>query len=349
MTYKVEGLIGNDVLKTAPALTVNANMNRVGTYAITASGADAGSNYSITYVNGTLTVKMIYVPIITQTYGVEIADGINGGNVSASNDRARKDETVTVTVKPNAEYQLTDLTVTDSRGEKITVTKASDTKYTFKMPAYDVLINASFAKIPAVSTGSCPRDYTCPMYGYADLDRAEWYHDGVHFCIENDLMHGIGNGLFDPSDATTRAMIVAMLWRLEGEPVVNYAMSFKDVEAETWYTEAVRWAQANKIVLGYSDEAFGPNDFVTREQLATILYRYEQYRGGGFTGAWMIRMDYVDIADVSDWAYEAMCWCNMNGIITGKPDKVLDPKGSAMRAEAANVLYRYCAVAEKEN
>ncbi len=98
----------------------------------------------------------------------------------------------------------------------------------------------------------------------------------------------------------------------------------------------------------YGDGRFGTNDPITREQLATILYRYEQYKGGGFTGAWMIRMDYVDLADVSDWAYEAMCWMNMNGIVNGKPGKVLDPKGSATRAEAATMLYRYCEVMTKE-
>jgi len=198
---------------------------------------------------------------------------------------------------------------------------------------------------------SCDGGEDCPISTFTDLNSAEWYHDGVHFCIENDLMIGTSDDLFAPNGTTTRAQIVTILWRLAGEPVVNYLMQFEDVEAETWYTEAVRWASAEGIVLGYSDTAFGPNDPITREQLATILYRYEQYKGGGFTGAWMIRMDYVDLADVSDWAYEAMCWMSMNEVVTGKPGKILDPKGSAVRAEAASMLYQYWKVmtVETEN
>ena len=100
---------------------------------------------------------------------------------------------------------------------------------------------------------------------------------------------------------------------------------------------------------GYSDEQFGPADIITREQLATILYRYEKMNGGGFTGVWMYRMDYVDLENVSDWAYEAMCWMNMKGIVTGKPGKLLDPKGSATRAEAATMLQRYCELKEEND
>ena len=162
-------------------------------------------------------------------------------------------------------------------------------------------------------------------------------------------MNGVGKNEFQPHATTSRAMIVTILWRLAGEPVVNYLMQFDDVANDQWYTEAIRWAASEGIVNGYSAEKFGPNDTITREQLATILYRYEQKQGGGFTGAWMFRMDYVDLADVSDWAYEAMCWMNMNSIVNGLPDKVLDPKGSATRAQSATMLYRYCEVSDKED
>ena len=119
-------------------------------------------------------------------------------------------------------------------------------------------------------------------------------------------------------------------------------MTFEDVDTESWYTEAVRWAASEGIVLGYSAESFAPNDDITREQLATIIYRYEKYKGGGFTGAWMFRMDYADLDDVSEWSYEAMCWCTMNNIVNGNPGKLLDPLGYATRAEAAAMLHRYC-------
>jgi len=238
------------------------------------------------------------------------------------------------------------VTVTDAAGNAVALTKISDGEYTFRMPARDVTVTAVFAQTDAL--GACPRDASCPMAAYPDLNRNEWYHDGVHFCIENSLMKGYSDGTFQPDTAATRAVIVAALWQLEGKPVVNYAMTFEDVAQDAWYAEAVRWAASVGVVEGYSDEAFGPEDSITREQLAAILYRYEQHRGGGFKGSWMFRMDYTDLADVSDWAYEAMCWCTMNPIIEGKPGKLLDPKGTAARAQAAAMLHRYCEVLTKE-
>ena len=150
---------------------------------------------------------------------------------------------------------------------------------------------------------------------------------------------------------TTRAQIVTILWRLEGKPVLNYLMQFEDVASESWYTEAVRWAAAVGIVTGYSAEQFAPNDAITREQMATILYRYVQYKGGGFTGMWMFLLDYPDRADVSEWAYEAMCWMTMNEIINGVADGdsvKLDPAGSATRAQTATMLWRFCKLIKED-
>ena len=188
---------------------------------------------------------------------------------------------------------------------------------------------------------SCDGVTNCSSKAFTDLDTSLWYHEATDYVLENGLMNGVGNKLFDPNGTTSRAMIVTILWRLEGEPVVNYLMQFEDVAAETWYTEAVRWAASEGIVEGYSNTSFGPNDPITREQLATILYRYEQHKGGGFTGAWMFLLDYTDRDKVSDWAYEAMCWTTMHGVINGKGDGILDPKGDAKRCEAAQMLMNY--------
>ena len=160
-------------------------------------------------------------------------------------------------------------------------------------------------------------------------------------------MIGTGPNTFEPETITSRAMIVTILWRLEGCPAASCEMTFEDVPAGFWYTDAVRWAQSKGIVKGYSQEEFGPDDVITREQLATILYRYEQYKGGGFTGECADRMDFVDAADVSNWAYEAMCWANENGVVIGKPGKVLDPQGSTTRAEVAVMLYRFCEAVDR--
>jgi len=286
----------------------------------------------------------IYIPVVNPTYPPVVDSGDNG-DVTVTPKNPEQGDTVTIMPDPDTGYEVDEVIVTDKNGNPVTVADNGDGTYSFKQPGSNVDIEVTFKDI----VKACPGDKTCPMYDYTDLDITAWYHDGVHFCIANNLMTGTASDTFAPGMTTSRAMIVTILWRLAGEPVVNYAMSFEDVAADTWYTEAIRWAASEGIVNGYSDTAFGPNDNITREQLAAILYRYEQSKGGGFTGAWMIRMDYVDLADVSDWAYEAMCWMNMNGIVNGKPGKVLDPKGSAARAEAATMLYRYCEVSSKKD
>ena len=342
LTYTIDGLVGTDTLTTAPTLSTDANMYRAGTYAITfASEAAAGNNYSITYVNGTLTVKNYpYIP--QPTYDVEIADDITGGDVSASKKVAYRGDTITITVAPNAGYELAKLTVTDSRNNVVAVTKISDSKYTFKMPGYDVEIDVVFAKIDT----TCPRDWTCPMYGYTDLDRTLWYHDGIHYCIEHGLMVGTGTNIFEPNIATSRAMIVTILWRLEGSPIVNYAMDFEDVAADQWYTEAIRWAASEKIVEGYGNGQFGTNDAITREQMVTIMFRYAKYKGYDVSvGENTNILSYDDAFDMADWAIPAMQWACGSGLIQGIADgnhMNLAPQGNATRAQAAAILQRFC-------
>ena len=200
----------------------------------------------------------------------------------------------------------------------------------------------------AEKAAACPKDDTCPISAFTDARTTAWYHDGVHFVLANGLMNGTGNGKFAPNGSTSRAMIVTILYRLEGEPKITAANPFEDVAEGSWYTDAVIWAAENNIVSGYGNGKFGPNDNITREQLAAILYRYEQSKGGGFVGAWMFLLDYPDAAEISSWADEAMHWCVMNGIINGKDGKLV-PGGDASRAEAATMLMRYCTkIAEAE-
>ena len=196
----------------------------------------------------------------------------------------------------------------------------------------------------AVGAAACDRGDTCPMTPFTDLNKSLWYHDGVHWALENGVMKGVGNNLFDPNGTTSRAMIVTMLHRMEGEPKSDYAMTFKDVEDGKWYTEAIRWAAENGIVEGYTKEKFGPTDDLTREQLATILYRYAKLKGQGFTGMWAFPLNFDDASDVSGWANEAVCWMTMNGVIQGTGDNKLSPKGNAARAQVATMLMRYTSI-----
>ena len=184
----------------------------------------------------------------------------------------------------------------------------------------------------------CDRGASCPMSAYSDLDKTAWYHDGVHWALENGVMTGFGNGIFGPNRNTTRAQVVTTLWALEDKPVSRKAFTFKDVAEDAWYCEAVRWAADKGYVAGYSASEFAPDDLVTREQLATILYAYEKDKGNGFTGAWAFPLNYTDAADVADWAYEPMCWMTMKDIITGLPGGILAPKANATRAQIATLL-----------
>ena len=193
--------------------------------------------------------------------------------------------------------------------------------------------------------GKCGKDETCPMHTFDDLDMRQWYHDGVHWALENEIMGGYGEGTFGPNDATSRAMLVAILHRLEGEPKAGSGADFADVAGGMWYTEAIRWAAANGIVNGYSESAFGPNDSVTREQLAAILYRFALYKGAdvhsdedaSLTG-------YSDAAAVSAFAVPAMQWAAGAGIVSGRTSETLNPQDTATRAEIATVIMRYCEV-----
>ena len=136
-------------------------------------------------------------------------------------------------------------------------------------------------------------------------------------------------------------MFATVLYRIAGEPAVTGENPFTDVEADAWYTDAVVWAAGEGIISGYGDGRFGTNDPVTREQMAAILYRYIQTQGQGFTGSWMFLLDFTDADQVSPWADEAMHWMVMKGIISGKGNGILDPKGTATRAEVAQIVMNY--------
>ena len=190
----------------------------------------------------------------------------------------------------------------------------------------------------------------CRLLGmnFTDVAEGKWYTEAIEYVYHRKMMEGVGNNLFDINGTTTRAMIVTILWRLEGEPVVNYLMQFEDIPAETWYTEAVRWAASEGIVEGYSDTAFGPTDPITREQFAAILWRYARYKGYDVSvGENTNILSYEDAFSISEYAIPAMQWACGAGLMQG--DGVnLTPKADATRAQAAALFQRFCEnVAEK--
>ncbi len=191
-----------------------------------------------------------------------------------------------------------------------------------------------------VTVKAAPAD---PMAAFSDLNRDAWYRDGVRWALTQGVMNGVGNGLFAPDGPTSRAMIVTMLYRMEDEPASDYAMTFRDVKSGQWYTEAIRWAAENGIVNGYSADAFGPADNVTREQIVTILMRYAKHKGVDTgTGELNPLTGFIDTQDISDWAVKAFRWAVDVGIINGTDDEKISPKLYTSRVQTATMLMRYC-------
>ena len=263
------------------------------------------------------------------TYKVTTS-AVNNGGVNASPSNAEKGATITITLSPDKGYKLDKLTVTDGSGKTVSTVKKSDTVYTFTMPASAVKVGVSYVK--ATETPSETK--------FNDVSANDWFASAVDYVTGKGMMNGTADNTFSPKANTTRGMVVTVLYRLENQPSTS-AASFTDVASGAYYANAVAWANANGIVSGYGSGKFGPNDKVTREQLAAILYRYAQYKKYDVSGANSLD-GYTDVQSVSSYAVPALQWANAAGVVTGKSGSKLDPKGYATRAEVAAMLMRFC-------
>nr|WP_243106112.1 S-layer homology domain-containing protein [Butyricicoccus sp. OF13-6] len=263
------------------------------------------------------------------TYKVTTS-AVNNGGVNASPSNAEKGATITITLSPDKGYKLDKLTVTDGSGKTVSTVKKSDTVYTFTMPASAVKVGVSYVK--ATETPSETK--------FNDVSANDWFASAVDYVTGKGMMNGTAANTFSPKANTTRGMVVTVLYRLENQPSTS-AASFTDVASGAYYANAVAWANANGIVSGYGSGKFGPNDKVTREQLAAILYRYAQYKKYDVSGANSLD-GYTDVQSVSSYAVPALQWANAAGVVTGKSGSKLDPKGNATRAEVAAMLMRFC-------
>lgn len=263
------------------------------------------------------------------TYKVTTS-AVNNGGVNASPSNAEKGATITITLSPDKGYKLDKLTVTDGSGKTVSTVKKSDTVYTFTMPASAVKVGVSYVK--ATETPSETK--------FNDVSANDWFASAVDYVTGKGMMNGTADNTFSPKANTTRGMVVTVLYRLENQPSTS-AASFTDVASGAYYANAVAWANANGIVSGYGSGKFGPNDKITREQLAAILYRYAQYKKYDVSGANSLD-GYTDVQSVSSYAVPALQWANAAGVVTGKSGSKLDPKGNATRAEVAAMLMRFC-------
>lgn len=265
------------------------------------------------------------------TYKVTTS-AVNNGGVNASPSNAEKGATITITLSPDKGYKLDKLTVTDGSGKTVSTVKKSDTVYTFTMPASAVNVGVSYVK--ATET---PSETT-----FNDVSANDWFASAVDYVTGKGMMNGTADNTFSPKANTTRGMVVTVLYRLENQPSTSVA-SFTDVASGAYYANAVAWANANGIVSGYGSGKFGPNDKVTREQLAAILYRYAQYKKYDVSvGEDTNILSYDDAQSISSYAIPAIQWACGAGVVTGKSGSKLDPKGNATRAEVAAMLMRFC-------
>nr|WP_295955056.1 S-layer homology domain-containing protein [uncultured Agathobaculum sp.] len=272
-------------------------------------------------------------------YTVSVDSDIDNGSISVSPSRAERGDTVTITIDPEEGYELDSLTVRDSRGNRIDVERQSDTRYTFEMPSGRVTVDASFTEV--AETPETPDQ----IGSFTDVDTDDWFADAVQYMLDNGMMNGVTDTTFGPGTTTTRGMIVTILYRLEGEPDTT-ASSFTDAASGMYYADAVAWAQANSIVTGITETIFAPDQAITREQMAAILYRYAQYKGYDVTASNDLS-SYTDASRISAYATAAMQWANAEGLITGNTSTTINPTGNATRAEVATILMRFCETVTK--
>lgn len=264
------------------------------------------------------------------------------GAVSPSDSNAKPDTKVTLTIKPNSGKRLSGLTVTDEKGNALPLTRKDAAHYEFTMPDGKVTVKPVFTD----SSTSCPGGIICPTHEMIDVPLDAWYHDVVDTAVDCGWMNGTGNSQFTPQGTTTRGMLATVLYRMAGSPKAPKS-TFADVESSMYYADAVAWAAENGIVTGLNATIYAPAHSITREQLAAMLYRMAQHNGQASAGSADVLNGFADRNAVHDWAKDAMCWAIENGIVTGKGNAVLDPTGTATRAEVAAMLTRFHNLAGK--
>lgn len=247
------------------------------------------------------------------------------GTVTVRPAGAQEGETVTLNVAPDAGYVLEIIAARDSRGGEVSLTRDGLNRYTFSMPAPDVEVTATF--VPGGELA------------FQDVRPGDWCYDAVRWAFETGLMNGTSTTTFTPNTSTTRGQIVAILYRLEGSPVMG-ANSFSDVASGAYYAAAVSWASSNGIVNGYSDGTFRPNNLITREQMAAFLYRYASQKGRDVSDRTELGV-FTDMGQIASYAVEPLRWAVAAGMINGTSADTLSPGGNASRAQVAVILNRF--------
>ena len=322
LDYTLTGLVSGETLTTVPELELKDvpagvdPMKTAGTYTIgfkTAPVADK-DKYDLTVETGTLTVSSRpNVNPVPAGNSVKLEEAA-GGKITSSVSRATKGTTVTITVKPDAGYQLEELEVLDKNGEALPLKELANGKFSFQMPDSKVTVQASFVQESTYA-------------GYPDVLPQDWFYSSVRYVTERGLMNGTPNG-FEPNMDSSRATIWTILARFSGVDTT--------VVSGEWYAVARQWAMEN----GVSDGT-NPNGVITREQLATMLYRFAKNKGLVQEPVTADLSVFVDAGQISDYALDAMRWAVSVGLLNGMDGSRLAPQGSAARAQVAAMLMRF--------
>lgn len=327
--------------KAGDTVTITTNPNS-GYYTLGVSAV--GSNNTSIAVSGSGNSWSFKVPdnvvsvTVTPNFGVgggqvsiNVNNATNGSaTVSSGTNNVTQGSTITVYTVPRAGYRATGVSVYFNNGTSVNATNTGTNTWVFTVPAgaTTATVTPSFT----VETG----------LPFTDVGSNDFYLQYVNFVYKHGMMEGFGNKYtFNGNGNVTRAQIVLILYRLSGSPSVSGVTKFSDVPANQWYSAAVAWASNNNIVNGRSNSIFDPGTAVTRQELAAILYRYNNYRGLS-NGNLSNLSQFTDRGYVQSYAKEAMQWAVGNGIISGTTNTTLSPNGTAIRYQAAAMLTRYC-------
>ena len=329
--YTISEMYGTDTLEGNVTLTYDGtpDMSKAGSTVIKISGTLANDNYTITYVNGKLTVNRRSFgggSSSSNSSGNTISTSGKSDNGSISTDKptAKKGDTVTVTVTPQDGYKLDKLIVTDSKGNTLTVTDKGDNKYTFTMPSSKVTVTPTFSRIEETKPETSPFD---------DVTANDYFYDAVNWAADKGITGGMSDTLFALNAACTRAQIVTFLWRTAGSPEPKALSSFADVPADAYYAKAVAWAVENSITNGTTDTTFGLDETCTRAHGVTFLYRAVKATASVGASA------FTDVADSVYYA-DAVKWATEQGITKGISSTLFGPDATCTRAQIVTFLYR---------
>lgn len=314
-TSKNENLI-------AEWISSNPSIASVGKMTGIVTGKSVGeTNITVTVGGKTDTVK-VTVKKSEGDYNVTISDSIKNGTVSASRTKADKNDEVVLTVVPAADYEMSEIKVVD-KDNKLIELKDTDEGYSFVMPESDVVVQAAF-----VRKGSGR---------FVDVPAGIWYEEAVNYAADRRYLEGVGNNRFDPNGAVTRGQLCTILYAMENRPTVVGGKDFPDVKADKYYYDPIRWASSNDMVAGYTDGTFKPDVFVSRQQLAAVLYKYAAYKKYDTSVSANITT-FADYSSISNYAVTPMRWAVSHKIMSGTDRNTLLPQSAASRAQFAVML-----------